>query len=72
MRTVIEKPGPDLRASVAVKGKGINLGLPSVLGLTPPVTVQFQSETGQCWESVHEGGAIHLNKDNIFSATASR
>jgi hypothetical protein len=32
-----------------VKGKGADLGLPPVAGLTTPVTVQLRRDTGGCW-----------------------
>src|SRR5262249_4942194 len=46
------KAGVDGKAKIQVQGRGGFLGMPSLAGLTQPVTVQLQNSTGVCWESV--------------------
>jgi hypothetical protein len=68
IKSVQLKAGRDEEAGVTVVGKGENLGLPEVLGLAPPVVAQFQSETGQCWESVHGAAGLETNTATAFRA----
>ena len=49
---VLLKEGIDGKAKILVKGKGVNLPLPT-LPLTQPVTVQLRSRDGGCWEAVY-------------------
>jgi hypothetical protein len=46
------KSGIDGKAKIIVKGKGANVEMPT-LPLAPPVTVQLQATTGECWEAVY-------------------
>jgi hypothetical protein len=57
------------RAGVVVKGRGANLGLPS-MPLTPPVTIQLQEESGPCWASTFAAGGIRMNDSADFRAGA--
>jgi hypothetical protein len=47
------RPGRSGRAKIAVQGRGSNLALPSPLLVAPPVTVQMQAGSGQCWEATY-------------------
>ena len=49
--TVAIHAGGDGRAWIAVRSKGANLALPA-LPLLAPVTVQLQSSSGICWETI--------------------
>jgi cysteine-rich repeat protein len=49
LRIVKVKAGGAGRAKVLVKGKGAQLTLPDLAGLTPPVTVQLRGAAGTCW-----------------------
>ena len=49
--TVAIHAGPEGRAWITVRSKGANLPMPA-LPLLAPVTVQLQSSTGTCWETV--------------------
>jgi hypothetical protein len=48
------KAGIAGKAKILVKGKGVNLPMPSPLtAITQPVTVQLQSSGGICWEAIY-------------------
>ncbi len=40
-------------ARIALRGRGPLLGMPSLLGLGSPLTLQLQASNGECWESVY-------------------
>jgi hypothetical protein len=50
VQQVLLKSGVATKAKILVKGKGVDLPMPT-LPLTPTVTVQLKSETGVCWEA---------------------
>jgi len=58
-------------AGMSVTGKGANLNLPGALGLTPPIVVQWQSETGQCWQVNYGASGIQQNTPTLFSASGT-
>lgn len=68
---IILKAGPAGQAAVIVKGRGVNLDLPS-LPITTPVTVQLQRESGPCWGARYETGGVRLNDGEHFRAGASQ
>ncbi len=43
--------GPDGKSKVYVTGRGVGLGLPAALAITPPVTVTLSNSLGVRWES---------------------
>jgi cysteine-rich repeat protein len=51
--TVVLKSGADGRAGIIVKAKSEALGFPDALALVPPVRVQLQADTGECWEATY-------------------
>jgi hypothetical protein len=53
------------RATVSVQGRGSDLALPFPLTVTPPVTVQLQSEAGECWEATY---ATPQKRPNVYQA----
>jgi len=60
----------DGKAKIIVKGKGANLGMPSLPDLTLPLTVQLQGSHDECWEAKYfEVGAIKDQPD-LFKAKA--
>ena len=63
-------PGAAGRASVIVKGRGVNLDLPS-LPLALPITVQLQQESGPCWEAVYDAFGVRRNQAERFRASAA-
>jgi hypothetical protein len=50
IRLIKLRAGPEGKASVKVKGRGSNLGLPD-LPLVLPVTAQLQASNGECWNA---------------------
>jgi hypothetical protein len=51
LQKITLKEGDTGKAKIAVKGKGLNLGLPS-LPLSPPVRVQLKRSDGSaCWDA---------------------
>jgi hypothetical protein len=60
------KTGPEGTASIKVKGMGSNLGMPP-LPLAAPVTMQLQSSSGLCWESVYDTSIV-TNEAGFFLA----
>jgi hypothetical protein len=60
------KPGAEGRARVIVGGRGAGLSLPD-LPLAPPVTVQVQTSTGECWIATYEARIV-ANGNGVFRA----
>ena len=55
------------QGKIRVRGKGTNLGLPSTLTLTTPVTVQLKrSDSSTCWEGTFSSPRV--NTANKFSS----
>ena len=44
--------GPDGKAKIVVRAKGVNLGMPAALSVVPAVTVQVKNSDGACWGAV--------------------
>lgn len=68
------KPGDAGKASVNVLAKGLALPLPAPLGdgkffwVEPSVTVQLQSNTGECWSSSFDVEVTKKNVEGMFKA----
>jgi cysteine-rich repeat protein len=60
------KPGAEGKARVIVGGRGAALSLPE-LPLAPPVTVQLQASSGECWTATYQA-FITKNADGRFRA----
>ena len=60
--------GPDLKAKMLVKGKGINLPDPA-LDLPLPVTVQLVNSSSVCFEGVYDTDSVDYNNNARFKAT---
>jgi hypothetical protein len=59
------------RKTLGLKAKGASIELPSIplaLPLVLPVTVQLQSSSGACWESVFDATGTKKNTDTTFKA----
>lgn len=67
LRRVRLRPGAEGNAVVIVEGRGENLPLPD-LPLIPPVTVQLQASTEECWTAAYNAAAIRANGDGRFRA----
>jgi cysteine-rich repeat protein len=67
---LVLKPGSDGRAKIVVRGKGTNLGMPSPLDLTLPLTVQLQASNGECWEAGYFEAGVIKNREDFFKAKA--
>ncbi len=67
LQQVLLKSGVATKAKVLVKGKGVNLPMPT-LPLTLPVRVQVKSESGVCWEANY--GTAIKNLPEQFRAKA--
>ena len=54
VRSIVLKAGGDAKASIVVKGKGVNVDMP-LLGsaIVSLVTAQLRSSSGVCWEGVY-------------------
>ena len=51
---IVLKAGDDGKAQIQVKGKGLNLPMPSLLSVDPPLTVQLRNLTsGLCWGATY-------------------
>src|SRR2546427_4060921 len=65
LRRILLKAGGSGAAKISLKGRGVNLPLPT-LPLSPPVTVQLQATNGQCWDAVY--GTPLVNDASEFKA----
>jgi photosystem II stability/assembly factor-like uncharacterized protein len=52
LQQILLKEGIAAKAKIIVKGKGVNLQMPS-MPLIQPVTVQLKNSAGVCWEGVY-------------------
>jgi hypothetical protein len=72
--SLILTPGAAGRAKAQLKGKGTGLtGRPFGLPAPPlplPLTVQLQSENGQCWEANYSAAGVKKNEGEKFDARA--
>jgi 6-phosphogluconolactonase (cycloisomerase 2 family) len=67
LEAALLKDGEAGKAKIQIKGKDSRLALPG-LGLTPPVVVQLQGETGVCWDAQYS--SPKKNTAEEFSASA--
>ncbi len=61
LQQVLLKSGPATKVKILVKGKGVDLPMPT-LPLTPMVTVQLKSESGVCWEARYSNPQKNLTE----------
>ena len=52
------------KAKILLKGKGVNLAMPS-FPLAQPLTIQLRSSTGVCWDAVYSAPAIRNQSDQF-------
>ncbi len=69
---LVLKPGEDGKAKIQFKAKGVGLtdrpfGLPAP-SLPLPLTVQLQSENGQCWQASYQRAGVKKNAGEKFDA----
>ncbi len=57
LQQILLKEGLVEKAKIIVKGKGLNLDMPS-MPVTQPLTVQLRNGAGVCWEAVYSSPAI--------------
>jgi hypothetical protein len=62
------RAGPDESAKIVLIGRGSRLGLPGILPLATPVTVQLVREGGTCWEA--RFSVPKKSSEQQFKATA--
>jgi hypothetical protein len=62
------KTKPNGATKLAVKAKGSNLGMPSLVPLGLPVRTQLHSETGICWEAAF--GAAEIQRHDATQVKA--
>ena len=57
LQQILLKEGIATKAKIIVKGKGLNLGMPSI-PVTQPITVQLLNGDGVCWEAIYSAPPI--------------
>ena len=73
---IVLKEGVDGKAQIQVKGKGLNLPMPSLLSVAPPLTVQLRNLTsGLCWGATYStpftlGYAIDMFLSHVTPVSA--
>jgi hypothetical protein len=59
------KEGAASKSKVVLKGKGVNLGMPTSLAIVQPVTVQVSNTLGVCWEATYSAPATKNQPDQF-------
>jgi hypothetical protein len=62
------KAGLEGKAKMSLKGKGMNVPMPVLGGLSLPLTTQLQSGNGACWEARFSSTGVKLNTTTSFKA----
>ena len=57
-QSLILGAGPDGKAKIIVRAKGVNLGMPAALSVAPAVIVQVKNSDGACWGAVFSASPI--------------
>jgi hypothetical protein len=63
------RPGRDGRARITLTGRGANLGLPSPMNVTVPVTVQLAGAHGRCFAATYT--AAKTDREQTFVAVGT-
>jgi hypothetical protein len=64
---LILRAGAAGKAKILVGAKGPNLGMPAMLSVAPPLTVQVKNGNGECWGAVFSAAPIR-NTSELFKA----
>jgi hypothetical protein len=64
---LILKAGAEGKAKILVGAKGPNLGMPAMLSVAPPLTVQVKNGNGECWGAVFSAPPMR-NTSELFKA----
>ena len=62
---LVLKEGALGKAQIQASGRGANLAMPALTGLTQPITVQIQNTNGLCWEAVYSAPATAQTADKL-------